>query len=35
MDWIGAVNVFFSDALFLDDFEGGDLSAWSGAGGVF
>lgn len=35
MDWIGAANVFFSDALFLDDFEGGDLSAWSAAAGVF
>ncbi len=34
-EWQGAVNVFFSSALFLDGFESGDLTRWSAVSGAF
>jgi hypothetical protein len=34
-EWQGAVNVFFSQALFLDGFESGDLTHWSAVSGAF
>jgi len=34
LEWVGAVNVFFSDALFADGFETGNLIPWSTAAGA-
>jgi hypothetical protein len=34
-EWAGAVNVFFSRTLFVDDFESGDMVEWSAVAGAF